>query len=438
MEYHYTGCSRSRIFYHSIMLCIMTIMAFRASSQAPEWKTFTVDNSGLADNIVFTIAFQDNGTKWIGTNDGLSKFDGSNWTTYRMNNSGLPANIVSCLMLDEADKVWIGTDGVFTTNGGGLAIFDGVNWEVYKPSNSIIPDDWVTSIVTDKGMNKWIGTDNGLVKYDGTNMTILPASYYTYYASVAALDIEGDSVVWIGTGSGLSRYDNGAWTVYHTGSSGLPADNIWEVKIDTLGNKWIGTNGGGLAKFDGTDWTVFNSSNSCLPVNDVTSIAIDKSYTLWLGTWQGGLVSYDGTTWTVYNTSNSLIPSDIIYSVALDKYENKWIGTPSGLAIFNKGGILGVDDKPSGGQEGYPFLLEQNRPNPFTSLTTLSFSLEKQGHVILKVLDCQGNEVARPVNKVMSPGHYDIEWDGSFLPTGIYTCILLVNGVIMVKQMVRF
>jgi hypothetical protein len=53
------------------------------------------------------------------------------------------------------------------------------------------------------------------------------------------------------------------------------------------------------------------------------------------------------------------------------------------------------------------------------------------------VLDYQGNEVAQPVNKVMSPGHYDIQWDGSFLPAGIYTCKLSVDGVMMVKQMVR-
>jgi|GEM_PF-1424391 len=76
-------------------------------------------------------------------------------------------------------------------------------------------------------------------------------------------------------------------------------------------------------------------------------------------------------------------------------------------------------------------------PNPFTSLTTLSFSLEKQDHVILKVSDCQGNEVARPVNKIMSTGHYDNEWNGSFLPAGIYTCILSVDGVMKDKKMVH-
>jgi hypothetical protein len=47
-------------------------------SQAPEWKTFTVDNSFLADNTVLSIAFQHDGKKWIGTNTGgLAKFDGT-------------------------------------------------------------------------------------------------------------------------------------------------------------------------------------------------------------------------------------------------------------------------------------------------------------------------------------------------------------------------
>jgi len=66
------------------------------------------------------------------------------------------------------------------------------------------------------------------------------------------------------------------------------------------------------------------------------------------------------------------------------------------------------------------FRLEQNYPNPFNPVTTISFSLPAEGDVTLKVFDVQGKEVAELVNGHRDAGSYNVQWDASNVPSGIY------------------
>jgi hypothetical protein len=66
------------------------------------------------------------------------------------------------------------------------------------------------------------------------------------------------------------------------------------------------------------------------------------------------------------------------------------------------------------------FKLNQNYPNPFNPTTTISYSLPKESHVELKVFDMMGREITTLVNKDQSAGKYNVQLDGSSLPSGIY------------------
>jgi hypothetical protein len=253
-------------------------------------------NSELPDNYVLAIAIDGQGNKWIGTGNGLAKFDGENWIVYNTSNSGLPYDLVWSITIDRWGNKWIGTN---SPSGGGLAKFDGVNWTVYNTSNSGLPGFYVFAIAVDGQGNKWIGTSGGLAKFDGVN-----------------------------------------WTVYNTSNSGLPYNYVQAIAIDGQGNTWIGTFGGGLAKFDGVNWTVYNTSNSGLPDNDVNVIAIDRWGNKWIGTSGRGLAKFDGVNWTIYNSSNSGLPDNNVHAIVIDEQGNKWIGTSGGLALFREGGII--------------------------------------------------------------------------------------------------
>jgi len=307
-------------------------------AQNPEWITYSSSNSGLPSNIVRSIAIDGSGNKWIGTDKGLAKFDGTSWTVYK-NLVPLYASIdYGNIMIDGSGTKWMSV-------GGLLAKYDGNNWVGYPTETLGVLYSSVTSIAFDGSGNKWIGTTTGgLAKYDGTTWTWYNTSNskipHNYVQSVA-IDVSGK--IWIGTyGGGLAKFDATNWTVYNTSNSKIPSNNIlYSMVIDGSGNKWMGTFQTGLVKFDGTNFTVYNGSNSGMPAyTDIFSIAIDGAGNKWIGTSTGGLVKFDGTNWTVYTTSNSGLPNNNIRSIAIDGAGNKWISMYNGgVAVFKEGGV---------------------------------------------------------------------------------------------------
>jgi sugar lactone lactonase YvrE len=97
-------------------------------------------NSKLPSNRVYSIVIDGQGNKWIGTGNGLAKFDGVSWTVYNTSNSGLPSDWITAIAIDAQGNKWIGTAG------GGLAKFDGVNWTVYNSYNSRLPYNTILSL----------------------------------------------------------------------------------------------------------------------------------------------------------------------------------------------------------------------------------------------------------------------------------------------------
>jgi len=174
--------------------------------KATEQMTFyNHANSGLPHNAVWALVVDGNNT-WIGTENGLAKFDGSNWTTYDTNNSGLPGNIITALAIDNGN-IWIGT------NGDGLAMFDGSNWTTYDTSHFYLLNYTISCLLVD-GDEIWFGTS-------------------TYS----------------GEGVGLGMFDGADWAVYNARNSGLPDDWVFAVAVDGSGNTWSGTWQGGLAAY---------------------------------------------------------------------------------------------------------------------------------------------------------------------------------------------
>jgi ligand-binding sensor domain-containing protein len=150
--------------------------------------------------------------------------------------------------------------------------------------------------------------------------------------------VEEGEYLWVGTwGAGLVRINKrtGEFVVYDKFNSGLTNNYVSSIAIDSLGNKWIGTNGGGLLKFDGRNWTVYTKPNfDNYNINVTDFVTIDKRGIIWLGTWIG-LVKFDGVNWTVYRDSNSGLPNEWIHVIVIDEEGNKWIGTNGGLAKFD-------------------------------------------------------------------------------------------------------
>lgn len=90
------------------------------------------------------------------------------------------------------------------------------------------------------------------------------------------------------------------------------------------------------------------------------------------------------------------------------------------------------------------FILYQNYPNPFNPSTTIEYSIPQAAdayyasttHVLIKVFDVLGNEVATLINEYKSPGKYEVKWDASHFSTGIYFYRLQIGDLSIVKKLI--
>ncbi len=95
------------------------------------------------------------------------------------------------------------------------------------------------------------------------------------------------------------------------------------------------------------------------------------------------------------------------------------VGT-HGKGIYSTNISTGVDDEP--GLPPTEFALEQNYPNPFNPTTHIRFSLPTAEHVVMKVYDARGREVASLLNERRDAGRHEVLFDAGNLPSGVYIC----------------
>jgi ligand-binding sensor domain-containing protein len=216
-------------------------------------------NSGLPDNNIHCIAIDAMGNKWIGTELGLAKFDGSNWRVFNTSNSQIPGDYICSIAIDKADNLWIEISRIDEYNHywGCMAKFDGQYWTVYNSSNTGYPNKNGGLIVIDLLGNKWIHSD-----YNPTTLVKFKDSdWITFNLDLPQNDIrsmafDNSNTLWILTVDGnLVKYDGTDWIIYNTSNSGLPSNYVSTITIDASGNKWI-LSGGKIIKYNGNEWIV--------------------------------------------------------------------------------------------------------------------------------------------------------------------------------------
>jgi hypothetical protein len=212
------------------------------------WNNYTTYNSGILSNFASVVIVKDH-IKWVGTTNGLSKYNDTTWTNYTYMNSPLPSGTISALAADTNGDIWVGT-------GNGLAKLGTSGWTIYNSSNSGLPDFSISSILVDSNGTKWIGTNGGLVKYDGTN-----------------------------------------WTVYNINNSGLCHNYVNRIVNDIDGRKWIsGANGisygGGISYFDENGFPVTCSLSSQVSSTQVYCSSLDCNGTATITATGNGPFSY--------------------------------------------------------------------------------------------------------------------------------------------------
>lgn len=266
---------------------------------------------------------------------------------------GLSHSVVNVILQDRKGFLWIGTDD-------GLNRYDGYNFKVHKPDaadRNSLSDRAITSLAEDEHGYLWIGTRAGGVnRYDPvsgkfTQYTHNPSDDQSISSdTVYALRMD-ETGLWIGTDNGLDflDFETGAFTHYRTSSEtppdprSLSGNSIRALLKDSNGILWIGTANGGITlynkarnsftahKFDSTNTTSLGS-------NRILSMAEGQNGEVWIGT-ANGLNRYNPVTrdFTRFQSSDdpASIAGNAVHTLRMDKYGGLWAGTDNGLSRYD-------------------------------------------------------------------------------------------------------
>lgn len=321
------------------------------------WQT----EQGLPQNTVNALAQTPDGYLWIGTREGLARFDGVRFTVFDTRTTPeLGHSFVRCLLVDHKGRLWIGTSGGglvrregdrFTrygekdglpnaqvsalledgrgrlwvgTDGGGLARSEGEGF-VREPSRDALGDSVRALLEDESGL--WIATDAGLARLQGATLTSFTPKDGLSRRSVRALLRGARGALWIGTDEGLNRFENGRFTVFTT-KQGLSSNVIVALREDRDGNLWIGTDGGGLDRLQDGRFTAFTTRDG-LSNDSVFALLEDVEGSLWVGTNLGGLNRLKSGRFTAFTTKEGL-SSDFARAIHEDRQGTLWVGTEGG------------------------------------------------------------------------------------------------------------
>jgi ligand-binding sensor domain-containing protein/anti-sigma regulatory factor (Ser/Thr protein kinase) len=308
------------------------------------------ENVQLSNLNITTIAQDSKGFLWVGTLDGLNRFDGYDFKTYRNiedDTTSLVKNRVETIFEDSEGTLWM------STLNSGLQYYNRTADAFCRIPEFSQRYCQVFLITEDKQRNLWIGgafneqafvavLDRKTRKWE--KFLLFRAAEGIY----SLLQISEDEY-WLGSQSnGLFKWNKKTNELEEhflhdpNNPNTLPGNDIRKIVKDTRGSLWIATHDGGLCKLNpkNNKYTRFTTSTSSLPNNTIRNMIADGRY-LWIATENGGLsrmdVATEELTNFLYDKSNpNSIINNSIWSLCKDRQGRIWVGSfAKGLCVLD-------------------------------------------------------------------------------------------------------
>lgn len=367
----------------SLIFTLLTISSAPVCAQTFSTRIYN-EEKGLSGNFIFSIAQDRNGVLELGTEKGLTGFNGDRFSTIDKTN-GLAEDQVSCVFVASNGITWVGhfQKGVSCVSNGVVSIIDSTQ----RTSGRI------TSMAEDKAGNIWVaitgkglaridrnsrkvdfpgdttrtfdnilfdasgkllaGSENGIEIFQtGKNnklalLSTIPETSGKKVDAACFGKLYGKEVLFVClNGDGLYCFSNneGQYKLRSVVKTELRcADlNFSSVAVTRTNDVWIGTIGEGLRKvsfgpaFFPSRTDAFREADG-LPDDNVKSLLVDLENNLWLGTFGHGLAEIPYSVFRFYTNANGLIRPEV-NCITKDNSGAFWLGNNNGITRFRKDG----------------------------------------------------------------------------------------------------
>jgi diguanylate cyclase (GGDEF)-like protein len=292
------------------------------------------------------------GFLWVGTQNGLARWDGYHFRSYKADPTvagALPDNLIRQLHTDARGRLWV------ATNSGGLARYDrdSDRFVVYAAGPTGLSSASVRDVVANGADGVWVATDDGLdrvsadtgavehLRHDSNDPNSLPDN------RIRALFRDREGTLWVGTQAGIVRREAGSnrFVPVPLGQpEGKPAV-AWTFYQDSAGRVWIGTIRQGVYIVTPKDRGLaaaaeIATTQSMLPTEGVHAITEVRPGEIWLGTDGHGIVAVNTKTFETHRilhdpTVMSSLADDSVQALHTDRAGLVWIATTRSISRYN-------------------------------------------------------------------------------------------------------
>ncbi len=372
--------------YSTVLIGILCLLSLQSFCQEYNTNIFNISvKSGLSQNTIMDVVQDDYGFLWVGTQDGLNKYDGYTFKVYKsdpQNPASIPNNFIKCVVKDEEGNLWIGTQTGLAKYFYKEDRFQEIASATHDPINTILIDKNTIFIGTSKGLYKanslsnpefnliestvskdpilhlaldsfdriWISKDTGLCMLSQESNELYDFTFLKETKVRTTAFLRGKC--WIASDKGLFSFhpesaiidENNSLEIadlthYPIADEDYKAISIFE---DHHNNIWVGTVTKGVFRISDEQSKLlashFNSDQ--LKFSAINKVYEDYTHCLWVGTVEAGLfrINFSNKNFKLIRTADNN-PNGLTSNIVrgLLKIDHRlWIGTARGLNLFNR------------------------------------------------------------------------------------------------------
>lgn len=389
----------------ALIVLLQMLVVYSATCQPYYFRNYQVEN-GLSNNTVFSCVQDQQGFVWMGSKDGLNRFDGYTFKVFRNipgDSMSIGDNFIRSLYIDAKNNLYAGTRiGLYKYN----ALLENFTL-VYKTTQEI------RDIEKDHEGNLWIISGQTLIRFHETSKAAQVYKPDDYFAATSVC-LDSARTIWVSSSTGmLQQYNHkkNRFTGFNLFTPSQSSSSKWIEKIQAtaFNSILIGTSNYGVKQFHLSDYStkdlitynpdkteifardfvqhtaseiwmatesgifIYNTNtgkysnlkkqyNNPYSISDnaVYSLTTDEEGGIWAGTYFGG-INYYPKQYTLFEKyfpdySSTSISGNAVREICEDKFGNLWIGTEdAGLNKLNKATGLFTQYKPTGNRTGISY-----------------------------------------------------------------------------------